>query len=153
MRRVVVTGMGGVSALGNDWESIEAAFRAGTSAVRYMTEWERYVDMGTRLAAPCDGFDVPETWTRKQIRGMGRVSRLAVRAAELTMANAGLTGSELVGDGSMGVACGSCIGSTADLLDFAQMLIHGDGRQVNANSYIRMMPHTAAANFGIFFGM
>ena len=69
------------------------------------------------------------------------------------MANAGLTGSELVSDGSMGVACGSCIGSTADLLDFAQMLIHGDGRQVNANSYIRMMPHTAAANIGIFFGM
>jgi 3-oxoacyl-[acyl-carrier-protein] synthase II len=153
MRRVVVTGMGGVSALGNDWETIEAAFRGGKSAVRYMTEWERYVDMGTRLAAPCDGFDVPENWTRKQVRGMGRVSRLAVRAAELTIANAGLAGSELVSDGSMGVACGSCIGSTADLLDFAQMLIHGDGRQVNANSYIRMMPHTAAANIGIFFGM
>jgi 3-oxoacyl-[acyl-carrier-protein] synthase II len=121
--------------------------------VRYMTEWDRYVDMGTRLAAPCDGFEVPDTWTRKQVRGMGRVSRLAVRAAELTMTNAGLAGSELVGDGSMGVACGSCIGSTADLLDFAQMLIHGDGRQVNANSYIRMMPHTAAANVGIFFGI
>ncbi len=118
-----------------------------------MTEWDRYVDMGTRLAAPCDDFEIPETWTRKQVRGMGRVSRLAVRAAELSMTNAGLTGSELVGDGSMGVACGSCIGSTADLLDFAQMLIHGDGRQVNANSYIRMMPHTAAANIGIFFGM
>jgi len=118
-----------------------------------MTEWERYVDMGTRLAAPCDGFDIPEQWTRKQVRGMGRVSRLAVRGAELTIANAGLAGSELVTDGSTGVACGSCIGSTADLLDFAQMLIHGDGRQVNANSYIRMMPHTAAANIGIFFGM
>ena len=32
MRRVVVTGMGGVSALGNDWESIEAAFRGGNAA-------------------------------------------------------------------------------------------------------------------------
>ena len=93
MRRVVVTGMGGVSALGNDWESIEAAFRAGKNAVRYMTEWERYGDMGTRLAAPCDSFAPPDAWTRKQLRGMGRVSQLAVRAAELTIGNAGLGGS------------------------------------------------------------
>ena len=153
MRRVVVTGMGGVTALGTSWDEIESAFRADRSGVRYMTEWERYVDMGTRLAAPCDAFDVPDTWTRKQLRGMGRVSQLAVRGAELTLGNAGLIGSELLSDGQMGVACGSCIGSTADLLDFAQMLIHGDGRQVNANSYIRMMPHTAAANIGIFFGI
>jgi 3-oxoacyl-[acyl-carrier-protein] synthase II len=153
MHRVVVTAMGGVSALGNDWESIEKAFREGRSAVRYMKEWERYVDMGTRLAAPCDAFEVPEQWTRKQLRGMGRVARLAVRAAELTLTNAGLLGNELVSDGQMGVACGSCIGSTPDMLDFAHMLLDGNGKGVNANSYIRMMPHTAAANIGIFFGM
>jgi 3-oxoacyl-[acyl-carrier-protein] synthase II len=153
MRRVVVTAMGGVSALGNDWESIEKSFREGRSAVRYMKEWERYVDMGTRLAAPCDAFEVPEQWTRKQLRGMGRVSRLAVRAAELTLADAGLLGNELLSDGQMGVACGSCIGSTPDMLDFAHMLLDGNGKGVNANSYIRMMPHTAAANLGIFFGM
>ena len=153
MRRVVVTGMGGVSALGNEWESIEAAFRAGKNAVRYMTEWERYGDMGTRLAAPCDSFAPPDAWTRKQLRGMGRVSQLAVRAAELTIGNAGLGGSALLSDGQMGVACGSCIGSTPDMLDFAHMLLDGNGKGVNANSYIRMMPHTAAANIGIFFGM
>lgn len=153
MRRVVVTGAGGVSALGDSWSQIEAAFRAGTSAVRYMTEWDRYVDMATRLAAPCVGFEVPERWTRKQLRGMGRVSRLAVRAAELALEDSGLAGNELVRGGELGVACGSCIGSTADLLDFAQMLIHGEGSGVNANSYIRMMPHTAAANIGIFFGI
>jgi 3-oxoacyl-[acyl-carrier-protein] synthase II len=124
MRRVVVTGMGGISALGDTWERIEGAFRSGTSAVRYMPEWERYVDMGTRLAAPCDAFAVPEEWTRKQLRGMGRVSRLAVRAADLALADAGLAGSPLVSDGGMGVACGSCIGSTADLLGRQRQLVH-----------------------------
>ncbi|HEU4592138.1 MAG TPA: beta-ketoacyl-ACP synthase [Steroidobacteraceae bacterium] len=153
MRRVVVTGMGGVSALGNDWDSIETAFRAGTSAVRYMTEWDRFEDMSTRLAAPCDAFAPPERWTRKQLRGMGRVSQLAVRAAELALANGGLAGNALLSDGQMGVACGSCIGSTPDLAHFARLLIDSDGSGVNANSYIRMMPHTAAANIGIFFGM
>ena len=155
MRRVVVTGMGGVTALGNAWESIESRVpRRQAARVRYMTEWDRYVDMGTRLGRALRRLRDPGN--------TGPASRCAAWAAcrgsrcvppNSRMANAGLAGSELVGDGSMGVACGSCIGSTADLLDFAQMLIHGDGRQVNANSYIRMMPHTAAANIGIFFGM
>ena len=90
MRRVVVTGMGGVSALGDSWAAIERAFRTGTSAVRYMKEWDRFGDMATRLAAPCDAFTAPDRWTRKQLRGMGRVSQLAVRAGELALADAGL---------------------------------------------------------------
>src|SRR5262245_52175862 len=101
MRRVVVTGMGGVSSLGDSWESIENAFRAGRSGVRYMSEWERFGDMGTRLGAPCDHFQVPAQWTRKQLRGMGRVSQLAVRASELALAHAGLLGDERLRDGSM----------------------------------------------------
>jgi 3-oxoacyl-[acyl-carrier-protein] synthase II len=153
MRRVVVTGMGGISALGNSWEQIERGFRAGRNAVRYMTEWDGYPDMNTRLAAPCDTFAVPESWTRKQMRSMGRVSKLAVNAAELAITDAGLLGNDRLTDGETGVACGSCVGSTADLLDFAKMLLGGDGSGVNANSYIRMMPHTAAANVGIFFGL
>ncbi len=153
MRRVVITGMGGVSALGDSWPAIERAFRAGKNAVRYMAEWDRFTDLSTRLAAPCDTFAEPERWTRKQLRGMGRVSRLAVRAAEMALADAQLEGSEFVRSGDMGVACGSCIGSTPDLANFAQMLIDGDGSGVNANSYIRMMPHTAAANLSMFFGI
>jgi 3-oxoacyl-[acyl-carrier-protein] synthase II len=153
MRRVVVTGVGGVSALGDSWERIEAAFRAGRSGVRYMKEWERFGDMATRLGAPCDHFEIPERWTRKQLRGMGRVSQLAVRASELALADAGLASGELLRDGRMGVACGSCIGSTADVVDFSHMLTDGDGSRVTANTYIRMMPHTAAANVSIFFGL
>jgi len=153
MRRVVVTGMGGITAFGDSWERVEQALRAGRSGVRYMKEWDRFEDMGTRLGAPCDDFRVPENWTRKQLRGMGRVSQLAVRAAELALADAGLAGSECLTDGSTGVACGSCIGSTQDVADFARLLIDGDGSRVNANSYIRMMPHTAAANVSMFFGL
>jgi 3-oxoacyl-[acyl-carrier-protein] synthase II len=153
MRRVVVTGMGGITAFGDSWDHVEQALRAGRSGVRYMQEWDRFEDMGTRLGAPCDQFQPPAHWTRKQLRGMGRVSHLAVRAAELALADAGLAGSPLLTDGQMGVACGSCIGSTPDVIDFARMVIEGDGSRVNANSYIRMMPHTAVANVGMFFGL
>jgi 3-oxoacyl-[acyl-carrier-protein] synthase II len=153
MRRVVITGIGGITALGDSWSEIESAFRAGRSGVRYMQEWERYGDMATRLGAPCKHFSTPEHWTRKQMRGMGRVAQLAVRASELALAEAGLAGSELLADGSMGVACGSCVGSPPDVVDMARLLIDNDGSHVNANSYIRMMPHTAAANVGMFFGL
>ena len=52
MRRVVVTGAGGICALGEDWGAIERGLRGGRNAVRYMTEWDKYGDLNTRLAAP-----------------------------------------------------------------------------------------------------
>lgn len=150
--RVVVTGMAGLCALGSDWPTIEAAFRARRNAVRYLPEWEQYRELGAKLAAPVPEFAPPPHWNRKQLRSMGRVSQFAVRAAELALADAGLLGDPVVASGAMGVASGSCVGSTPDIKDFAQMLMTGDSPGLNANSYIRMMPHTTAANVGVFFG-
>lgn len=150
MPRVVVTGMAGISALGSTWAETETRLRAGLNAVRYMPEWERHTDLGTRLAGPVDDFKPPAHWTRKQLRSMGRVSQLAVRAAEMAVDDAGLLGAPVVSSGAMGVACGSSVGSTADIRDFAQTLITGRSEGLNANSYVRMMPHTTAANVGIF---
>ncbi len=153
MRRVVVTGMGGVTALGSGWQEIRAGLRAGRNAVRYMPEWDSLTDLNTRLAAPIDGFEPPAHWTRKQLRSMGRVSQLAVRASELALADAGFADDRSIRDGRMGVACGSSVGSTPDIRNFVEMLQTGKSGNLNANSYVRMMPHTAAANVGIFFGL
>jgi 3-oxoacyl-[acyl-carrier-protein] synthase II len=151
MRRVVVTGMGGVCALGSNWPEILAGLRARRNAIRYMTDWDRFTDMNTRLAGPVE-FAPPSHWTRKQLRSMGRVSQLAVRSAEFAIADAGLTGDPVISTGATGVSCGSCTGSTPDAADFAKMVLNNDSSGLNANSYVRMMPHTAAANIGIFFG-
>ena len=153
MKRVVVTGIGTLSALGSRWPQIEAGLRARGNTVRRMDAWDRYTEMSTRLAAPIDDFAPPAHWNRKQLRGMGRVSQLAVRAAELALEDAGLLGDPLLKSGQVGIACGSSIGSTADISDFAQMLLTGTSPGLNANSYVRMMPHTTTANVGIFFGL
>jgi len=110
-------------------------------------------DLATRLGAPIDGFEPPAHWSRKQLRSMGRVSQLAVRASELALADAGLLDDAAIRDGRMGVACGSSVGSTPDIRHFVEMLQTGQTGGLNANSYVRMMPHTAAANVGIFFGL
>ena len=150
MKRVVVTGMAGISALGSDWTTVRQAFLAGRSAIRFMPEWSRYAELDTRLAGPIEGFQAPAHWTRKQLRSMGRVSQLAVRAAEMALEDAALLGDPRIADGRMGVACGSSVGSTADIRAFGNML-NGATDELNANSYVRMMPHTTAANVGIFF--
>lgn len=153
MRRVVVTGMAGITALGNDWASIAAHFAAGRSGIRRMDEWDRYSELNTRLAGPIDDFQVPAHWTRKQLRSMGRVSRLAVAAAERALADAGLLDDPSIRDGRMGVACGSSTGSTDEIKTFGNMLLNSTSEGLNANSYVRMMPHTTAANISIYFGL
>ncbi|WPC05580.1 beta-ketoacyl-ACP synthase [Pseudomonas benzenivorans] len=153
MKRVVVTGMAGITSLGEDWASIEAAFRGNRSGVRYMHEWDRFSELNTRLGGPIDDFAVPRHWTRKQTRSMGRVSKLAVYAAERALADAGLLGDPCIQDGRMGVACGSSTGSTDEIKTFGNMLLNSVADGLNANSYVRMMPHTTAANISIFFGL
>ena len=153
MTRVVVTGMAGITSLGHDWHTIEAAFRAHRSGIVAMDDWARYADMNTRIGGPVRDFKPPAHWTRKQLRSMGRVSQLAVAASEMALADAGLLGDPSISDGRMGVACGSSTGSTEEIKAFGNMLLTGETAAINANSYVRMMPHTAAANIGIFFGL
>ena len=153
MKRVVVTGMAGITSLGDSWDSIAANFRANRSGIRVMHEWDRFSELNTRLGGPVDDFVVPASWTRKQLRSMGRVSRLSVYAAERALADAGLLDDDSIKDGRMGVACGSSTGSTEEIKAFGNMLLNSVADGLNANSYIRMMPHTTAANISIFFGL
>ena len=88
-RRVVVTGMGGVTALGNDWPSIRANFEAGRTAVRHMPEWDRYDGLNTRLAAPVVDRVTADRYPRKKTRTMGPVALMAVDATERVLADAG----------------------------------------------------------------
>ena len=122
MKRVVVTGMAGITSLGSDWASIEANFVVGRSGLRRLDEWDRFAELNTRLAGPIDDCVVPAHWTRKQLRSMGRVSRLAVGAAEQALQDAGLLDNPIIRDGRMGVACGSSTGSTDEIMAF------GDGQ-------------------------
>ncbi|WP_107997177.1 beta-ketoacyl-ACP synthase [Neisseria cinerea] len=152
-RRVVVTGIGGITAFGRDWHSIQTAFKAEKNAVKHMDWHERFPELEAQLGAPIENYAPPKHWTRKQLRSMGRVSYLCVDAAEQALTDAGLLGDESITDGRMGVACGSSSGSTKDIGDVGELLLTGTSRNFSANTYVRMMPHTTAANIGIFFGL
>ncbi|WP_281423329.1 beta-ketoacyl-ACP synthase [Agarivorans aestuarii] len=148
--RVVVTGMGGVTAFGESWDDIQEKLKLGENAVRYMPEWERFSDMHTKLAAPIDDYELPK-YPRKKVRSMGRVSLLATRATELALTQAGLLDDERIKDGRMGVSYGSSIGSTAPIMHFGDMLKNGNCKGISSTTYIQMMSHTAPVNLGVFF--
>ena len=153
-RRVVVTGMGGVTALGNDWPTIRMALRDGQTGIRCMSpEWDRFEGVNTRLAAPVLGFEMPDHWPRKKVRTMGRVAKLAVAASESALKDAGLLGDPVLIGGRTGAAYGSSFGSPDSVLGFYELKMNGASKHLNATTYVQMMSHSALVNVGLFFGL
>ena len=152
MKRVVVTGMAGLSPIGNDWPSIAARLQSQQTGIQTMHDWDKYQGLNTRLAAPVD-FIKPAHYSRKQTRSMGRVALLATYASELALIDAGLLNDPCLNSGQMGIAYGSCAGSLEAITEFGNMLTNHAVDGLNATSYIRMMSHTAPVNIGLFFGI
>lgn len=152
-KRVVVTGMSSITALGDNWDTFLGGLQAGNNAIVYMEDWDCYDGLLTRLGSPVPDFKLPPHYTRKKIRSMGRIAQMATRATEVALEDAGLLGDPLVTSGNMGVAYGSSAGSPAAIAEFGGMLIHKKVDGLNASSYIRMMSHTTPVNIGIYFGL
>ena len=150
--RVVITGMAGLSPIGNDWPSIRAALAAGVSGVRPIEAWAQIRGMKTRLGAAVD-FVTPAHFNRKLLRSMGRVAQLALRATELALDDAGLAGDAVLGSGDCGIAYGSTAGSPEDCVDFGALVKTGSTQGVSALTYLRMMSHTAAVNIALALGV
>ena len=153
MKRVVITGMSAITALGDTWGEFKTALQKGENAVQYMTDWDVAPELNTRLAAPVTHFTKPSHYKRKQVRSMGRVAMMSTRTTELALEEAGLLEHPSLTDGSTGIAFGSSTGSTPPLLAFAKMMETGEMTGVTATSYIQMMAHTAPVNVGVFFGL
>ncbi|HHX8278620.1 TPA: beta-ketoacyl-ACP synthase [Vibrio diabolicus] len=152
-RRVVITGMSGVTAFGNDWQSVEPKLRDCQNATQYMPSYEQYDGLNTKLAAPILDFELPKHYKRKQVRGMGRVSKLATVATENALSQAGLIGNDVLTNGQTGIAYGSSTGSTDAIGAFGVMLNEKTTKAITATTYVQMMPHTTAVNVGLFFGL
>ncbi|MGJ8667955.1 MAG: beta-ketoacyl-ACP synthase [Oceanococcus sp.] len=152
LHRVVVTGIAGFSPLGKNWKEIRDNLESSASGVCRMDEWENIEGMSTCLGAPVSNFELPDSYTRKKTRAMGRVALLAVRATELALEDADLLNGEPINDGRTGVAYGSSSACTKALNEFSNLLRNNTTAGLNSTSYLRMMPHTAAASISMHFG-
>ena len=151
--RVAVTGMAGISPLGNDWATVHARLLGYRNAVGVIEGWREYGGLHTRLGAAAAPFDIPAHFDRKTTRSMGRVALMAALSAERALADAGLLGDPIVTGGRMGISYGSSSGTPSALAEFARMLTMKKTEGINATTYIKMMSHTAAVNIGVFLGV
>ncbi len=153
-KRVVITGIGALSPLGHDAETVMDSLRAETNKVQRMQDWAAYEGLNTQVGVPCAPFELPpDRYNRKSMRSMGRVAQMATRSAELALQQAGLIGDPLVTSGRLGVSFGSSSGTPSAVGDFGRMMSAKSIEGINANTYVKMMSHTATVNIAVFFGI
>ncbi|MCT8090179.1 beta-ketoacyl-ACP synthase [Acinetobacter sp. C_4_1] len=153
MKRVVVTGMAGITSLGETADQVFSQFEQGKSGIRYMPDWEVYTDLRSKLGGPVEAYTIPKHFNRKVTRGMGRVALMSTVCAEKALEDAGLLNDPILSSGQTGVAFGSSAGSIDAIGEFGSMLIDNNMNKLNATTYIRMMSHTSAVNMTVYFGL
>ncbi|QKV51750.1 beta-ketoacyl-ACP synthase I [Comamonas antarctica] len=149
-RRVVITGTGIVSCIGNDNATVEASLRESRSGIRAMPE---FAELGMRSqVAGIPQIDLEAHIDRKQLRFMGDAAAFAQIALAQAIAESGLT-PEQVSHPRTGLIMGSGGGSPANQIEAADTLREKGIRRVGPYQVTRCMSSTVSAclstNFGI----
>jgi len=148
-RRVVVTGMGTVSPVGNDVPSAWASLREGRGGVGPITLFDAS-QLPVRIAAEVKGFEPAELLGRKEARRTSRVIQLAMVAAREAAADSGLDLAATAED--VGVIIGSGIGGL-DVVERASVTVREQGwRRVWPFTVPALIPDMAAGMVAIDLG-
>lgn len=145
MRRVVITGVGLNSPLGNSYEELYKSLKAEKCGIEYVPEWEIIKDLGTKVAGRVKDVDL-KAIPRKYRRSMGRVAQLAAVSTGEAIADANLT-QEMLSNKRCGLAFGSTMGGNETMFEYmpeveAKMSFRGQ----TSMAFLKMMSHTVAAN-------
>lgn len=142
MRRVVVTGMGIVSCLGNDLETVLDSLKQGRSGIKFQPE---YKELGFRsqVAGSID-IDIDALIDRKLRRFMGNASAYAYLAMKQAIEDSGLA-EDQVSNVRTGLIAGSGGASSADIVETADILRTKGVRRVGPYRVTRTMGSTVSA--------
>ncbi len=141
-RRVVITGAGIVSCLGNDLATVSANLRAGRSGIR---RCEEFVDAGLRSQiAGVPEIDLDARIDRRDRRFMGDAAAYASVALDDAIAMAGLAPSQ-ISHPRIGLVMGSGGGSPANQIEAADTLRSKGVRRIGPYQVTRTMASTVSA--------
>lgn len=148
MRRVVITGLGITSCLGNDADTVSTALRAGRSGIRHMPQ---YAELGFRSqVGGAPEIDLDAQIDRKQKRFMGDAAAFAHIALRDAIADAGLDDA-LVSQPRTGLIAGSGGGSAEWQIEAADLLRARGIRKVGPYMVPRTMCSTVSATLATAF--
>ena len=128
-RRVVVTGMGLLSPIGNTVESAWQAALGGQSGIGLIDSFDAS-EFSVKIAGNVKDFDVADYMSVKEARRMDRFIQLGIAAAVQAIEDAGLE-SEAADADRIGVAIGSGIGGIQTIEDTNQTLVKSGPRRVS----------------------
>ncbi|MFC4313905.1 beta-ketoacyl-ACP synthase I [Steroidobacter flavus] len=142
MRRVVVTGMGIVSCLGNDLQTVSESLRIGRSGIRAMPQ---YAEIGLRSQiAGVPQINTQDHVDRRDLRFMGDAAAFAAISLSQAIRDSGLTETQ-VSHPRTGLIAGSGGGSPANVVESADIVRSRGVRKVGATRVPRTMCSTVAA--------
>ncbi|MDQ4422805.1 MAG: beta-ketoacyl-ACP synthase I [Thalassolituus sp.] len=150
MRRVVITGLGIVSCIGNNKEEVLTSLKGQTSGIRYIPEYEeagfRSHIAGRPQINPDDHID------RKQRRFMGDSAAYSYIALKEAIADAGLS-DDMVSSPRTGLIAGSGGASSSDIVEAVDTLREKGIRRVGPYRVTRSMGSTVSANLATPFSI
>ena len=149
--RVVVTGMGLVSPLGQSVDEYWDGLVNGRSGIGPMTLCDP-AQFPCRIAGEVTGFDPQQYADRKDVRRMARFSQLAVAASGLALDDAGLDVSTL-DEERIGVVMGNGNGGFPTTEQNSKLLFDRGGMRVSPFFIPMILPNMAAANVSRLFGL
>ncbi|WPY94496.1 beta-ketoacyl-ACP synthase I [Limimaricola variabilis] len=151
MRRVVVTGLGVVSPIGNSAEEVDAALRAGRSGIEFSEEMAEY-GFRSRVAGTLK-IDLKEEIDKRTLRFMGPGAGYAYLSMRQAIADAGLEESDISNERT-GLIAGSGGPSTSNLFAAHQTVLKtGSPKRIGPLMVPRGMSSTVSANLATAYAI
>jgi len=149
MRRVVITGLGVVSSLGNDKAAVTESLKAGRSGIVFAPEYAE-VGMRSQVHGAVKDLDFSDHIDRKALRFMGDAAAYATIAMQQAIADAGLEPAD-VSNPRTGVIAGSGGASNENVVEAADIARAKGVKRVGPYRVPRTMGSTVSANLATLF--
>ena len=141
-RRVAVTGMGFITPIGNDVETVWSNMVEGVSGIGLITRFDT-ANFDTKIAGEVKGFDPGEYMDRKTARHIGRYCQFALAASKQALAQSGLEPAEMDPD-DVGVIVSSGIGGMEEIEKSHTQLMERGPKRISPFTVPMMIADMAA---------
>jgi 3-oxoacyl-[acyl-carrier-protein] synthase II len=150
-KRIVITGLGAVTPVGNtveeSWENLKAGHSGIASITRFNTS-----ELGVRFAGEVKNFDADSLFGKKEARRLDRYTHFAMEASRQAIED-----SKLLENGTnrerVGVMIGSCVGGMESMLEQQEVLQSRGPSKVSPFAITKLLPDTAPARIAIDYNL
>jgi 3-oxoacyl-[acyl-carrier-protein] synthase II len=149
MRRVVVTGLGAITPIGNDVPSTWDAAVSGRSGIDFIRSFDAS-GFPVRIAAEVKGFDPTTVASPKEVRKLDRNVLLALGAGQEAVGDAGLDGA--YDSARVGIVFGTAIGGFLGIMDQHEVLQRRGPERVTPTFIPSVLPDAASGQLAISLG-